>query len=207
MADIRKETRDLLDRKVDEVFETLQDKYNIDPGDIFLVDAYVANKIEELVTDLAYYIALMLGEQAGEDDFDAFDDRVGEACDDGKCCEALDMISDMEKYLNKLKADGVNMNKLTAGNKLARQFPGASQSDIAKVVKKCKIKESKCDEDEQPKQHPPERIKSRAESIANGLEILARALRNGEYYGAVSHLENTLAMARKYLAQFDDEEE
>ena len=143
MADIREETRELLDRKVDEVFETLQDKYNIDPGDIFLVDAYVANKIEELVTDLAYYIALMLGEQAGEDDFDAFDDRVGEACDDGKCCEALDMISDMEKYLNKLKADGVNMNKLTAGNKLARQFPGASQSDIAKVVKKCKIKESK----------------------------------------------------------------
>ena len=198
MADIREETRELLEGKVDEVFEKLQRKYNVALG---YPEPWVANKIDELITDLATWIADMVVNQT-EDKYARRDDNVGEACDDGKCCEALDMISDMEKYLNKLKADGVNMNKLTAGNKLARQFPGASQSDIAKVVKK-----SKCDEDDQPKQHPPERIKSRAESIANGLEILARALRNGEYYGAVSHLENTLAMARKYLAQFDDEEE
>ena len=200
MADVRKETRDLLDRKVNEVFETLQDKYNIDPSDIFLVDAYVADKIEGLVADLAYYIAFMLGQQAGEDDFDAFDDRVGEACDDGKCCEALDMISDMEKYLNKLKADGVNMNKLTAGNKLARQFPGASQSDIAKVVKKCKIKESKCNEDDRP-----DEAQKCADRVARSLEILARALRRGEISGAIDRLNKILETANNTLAQCEEE--
>lgn len=56
--------------------------------------------------------------------------------------EGFDMISDMEKYLTDLQNSGVNMNRFTASNKLARRFPGASNSDIAKVIKKLKIRES-----------------------------------------------------------------
>jgi len=56
--------------------------------------------------------------------------------------EGFDMISDMEKYLTDLQNSGVNLNRFTASNKLARRFPSASNSDIAKVIKKLKIRES-----------------------------------------------------------------
>lgn len=75
--------------------------------------------------------------------FDMILDKLSGQKANESCNEGFDMLSDMEKWLKELLDDGVKMTKFSAAQRLASHFPGASEGDIQKVVKKMKLKESK----------------------------------------------------------------